>query len=105
MCPYRGEAFKTYEKAFPFSPYAVNKVYLNGFGVHVFVNKKGYLHALVKNKVLMPHYMGDHAWQIIDCMLTTDNMLKQVNQSCFYKTEEECNKAIINYTGVDEDDS
>ena len=100
MCPYKGKAFKTYEKVFPFNPYTVNKVYLNEYGHYVFVNRKGYLHVLVKPKLLLPHGKGNYAWKILDYMLTTDNMLRQIHESCCYPTEEECVNAILNYTGV-----
>lgn len=101
MCPYKGESFEVYSKSFPFNPYTVNKVYLNPYGVYVFVNQKGYLHVLMYRKALIPHYKGDYAWQIVEFMLTTSNTLKEVNSSCFYKTEDECRQAMLNYTGVD----
>lgn len=98
MFPYSGKTLETFSKAFPFSSYIPNRVYCNPYGRYVYVNTKGYLHALIPCKVCEDDVVV--GYEINDYMLTKDGEMKfKKSVGGWSSTREECIEKILAFHG------
>jgi hypothetical protein len=74
--------------------YIPNKYYKSAEGeFYFYINTKGYYHIIKPCRI---KYDGEFShYEIRDCLLTKDNILKEVSCGGFYKTKDEVIEAIM----------
>lgn len=97
MIPYSVNVLEIFSKAFPFTEYVPNRVYLNPYGRYVYVNTKGFLHALVPCKLWEDGLIV--GYEINDYLLTKGGDMKLVKSFGWSKTREECIEKITSFRG------
>lgn len=95
--PYRDDAAEIYRKAFPFKSYYPNRVYKNPFGRYVYVNTRGFLHALVPCRILEEGKVV--GYEINNYMLAKNGSMKFVSRGGWFSTKNGCVEAILSFHG------